>query len=117
MKPFLFELAEATCKENRQLDNLTFVFPNRRAVLYFRKHLSTQLEKPTFAPKLVTIEDFMGGLSSFRVPDKLELIHRLYLCYNRITGKFDPSTPTDAQTAPTTRTTKPAPTAPSPAPG
>ena len=46
MKKFLYELAETIYKEQHPLDGLTVIFPNRRAVLYFRKHLSTFLDKP-----------------------------------------------------------------------
>jgi hypothetical protein len=88
MKPFLFELAEKIYKEHwRKLDALTLVFPNRRAALYFRKHLSTMLDKPAFAPRLITIEDFVAGFSSLKVPDKLELVHRLYNIYYTIVKK------------------------------
>lgn len=90
MKPFLFELAEVIHKEHRQLDALTFVFPNRRAVLYFRKHLGALLDKPAFSPRLITIEDFIASLSGLKVPDKLELIHRLYGSYNEIIRRAAP---------------------------
>ncbi len=90
MRPFLYELAETIYREYRQLDGITLVFPNRRAVLYFRKYLSTLLDKPVFSPKLVTIEDFISGISRLKVPDKLELIHRLYKSYNEIVGTSNP---------------------------
>jgi len=87
MKPFLYELAETLYKNHRPLDALTVVFPNRRAVLYFRKHLSAFLDRPAFAPRLITIEDFIGGLSELKVPDKLELIHRLFKTYFELLKK------------------------------
>lgn len=88
MKSFLQELAETFHREYpRKLDALTLVFPNRRAALYFRKHLSELLDRPAFAPKLITIEDFIGSLSTLKVPDKLQLIHRLYHVYYEVTGK------------------------------
>src|SRR5688572_28685452 len=84
MKPFLQTLAEKLYKEHPQLDEMTLVFPNRRAALYFRKYLTQLLNKPAFAPRLITIEEFIGGFSSFKVPDKLELVHRLYKSYYEI---------------------------------
>ena len=84
MKQFLLELAEKVHRAHPTLDELTFVFPNRRAVLYFRRHLSTLLEQPAFAPKLLTIEDFIGSYSTLQVPDKLELVHRLYQSYYEV---------------------------------
>jgi hypothetical protein len=91
MKKFLYELAETINKEHRQLDAMTVIFPNRRAVLYFRKHLSTFLEKPVFAPRLMTIEDFFASLTNLSVPDKLELNYRLYRAYKEIVLKQSPA--------------------------
>lgn len=84
MKPFLAELAQNIHAKYRSFDQLTVVFPNRRAILYFRKHLSALLNKPAFAPKLLTIEDFFLELSKLKIPDRLELIHRLYEVYNKV---------------------------------
>ncbi len=84
MKSFLKELAEQIYKEHPNLDGLTLVFPNRRAALYFQKHLSGQLTKPAFAPKLITIEDFISSFSEWKVPDKLELVHRLHRTYQNV---------------------------------
>jgi hypothetical protein len=78
MKTFLQELAEKIYKRHPAISEVTMVFPNRRAVLYFRKHLSTFLTKPVFTPRLVTIEDFISDFSSLKVPDKLELIYALF---------------------------------------
>lgn len=87
MKPFLYELAQKIYEKYRSLDKLTIVFPNRRAIIYFRKHLSSQLTKPAFAPRLLTIEDYFLSLSKLKVPDKLELIYRLYQTYNNVVSK------------------------------
>ncbi len=84
MKSFLREMAEQVVKRYPSLDGLTIVFPNRRAILYFRKHLGDLLDKPAFAPRLLTIEEFAAGLSTLHVPDRLELIHRLYTVYSEV---------------------------------
>jgi hypothetical protein len=84
MKQFLYELAEQIKKDHPAWENLTVVFPNRRAVLYFRHHLSQLLEKPAFVPQLITIEELFARHSQVRVPDKLELVHRLYHIYGEV---------------------------------
>src|SRR5688572_22949765 len=84
MKSFLLELAYAIHGKYRSFDKLTIIFPNRRAILYFRKSLSSLLIKPAFSPRLITIEDYFVSLSNLKVPDKLELIHRLYAVYNEV---------------------------------
>jgi CRISPR/Cas system-associated exonuclease Cas4 (RecB family) len=84
MKSFLYELAEKTVRDHPNLDKLTFVFPNRRAIIYFRKHLTDIISGPVFSPHFTTIEDFIGNYSSYDVPDKLELVHRLYRSYYQV---------------------------------
>jgi len=90
VKPFLHILAEKLYKEHPQLDEMTLVFPNRRAALYFRKYLTQLLDKPAFAPRVITIEEFITGFSSLKVPDKLELVHRLYKSYYEVQRKSFP---------------------------
>ncbi len=87
MESFLKELALQIYKENPSLDAVTVVFPNRRAALYFRKHLSEIIDKPVFAPNLITIEEFISSFSSCKVPDKLELIHRLHKSYQQVSKR------------------------------
>lgn len=84
MKHFLHELGHQICEKYRSFDKLTIVFPNRRAIIYFRKHLSSQLTRPAFAPRMLTIEDYFASLSNLVVPDKLDLIYRLYEVYNEV---------------------------------
>jgi hypothetical protein len=80
-RPFLKEVAFDLHSKYR-LEDLTIVFPNRRAILYFRKHLSDLLDRPAFSPAFLTIEELFQKLSPVTVPDKLELIHRLYRTYH-----------------------------------
>ena len=84
MKTFLEEVAEKIYKDHPKLEEVTIVFPNRRASLYFRKHLSDLLTKPAFAPRVVTIEDFFREFSSLQVPDKIVLISHLFKAYSRV---------------------------------
>ena len=86
MKAFLQELAEEIDHCHADLSQVTVVFPNRRAALYFRKYLGELIDKPVFSPKLITFEDFVSGLSPLQVPDKLELIYRLHRSYVETMG-------------------------------
>ena len=88
-KTFLQDVAEKVFAASPKLDEVTVVFPNRRAILYFRKHLSDLLDKPAFPPTLLTIEEFIGHHSDLKVPDKLELIYELYKIYNQIIRKHE----------------------------
>lgn len=84
MKTFLEEVAEKIYKKHPKLEDVTVVFPNRRAALYFRKHLSLLISRPAFAPHILTIEDFFHKFSSLQVPEKLILISVLFKTYTRI---------------------------------
>lgn len=84
MKTFLEEVAEKVYRDHPKLENVTVVFPNRRAALYFRKHLTALIARPVFAPRIVTIEDLFKLLSNADVPDKLILISVLFGSYRDV---------------------------------
>ncbi|CAN5448568.1 PD-(D/E)XK nuclease family protein [soil metagenome] len=90
MKPFLKELAEKVVREYTNLEEVTLVFPNRRAALFFRKFLADSLVKPSWSPKLLSLEEFFSGLSNLREPDKLSLIFRLYKIHGEVMRRDEP---------------------------
>lgn len=86
MEAYLKQLARTIYERNQNLEQLTLIFPNRRAALYFRKHLADIIDKPIFTPRLITIEDFISSFTDLKIPDKLELVHRLHIVYNQEVG-------------------------------
>jgi hypothetical protein len=84
MTPFLKELAERMIREHPRLDELTFIFPNRRAALYFENYLARGLQRPQWAPSLYSIEQFFKQHSDLKEPDKLTLVFRLYQVYTSV---------------------------------
>ncbi|HYG02863.1 MAG TPA: PD-(D/E)XK nuclease family protein [Chryseosolibacter sp.] len=95
MKTFLHEVAEKVVANYHPLENVTIVFPNRRAMLYFRKYLGVLIPKPVFSPTLQTVEEFVGSFATSSVPDKLELIHHLYNCYYEVLRKQETAIETE----------------------
>jgi hypothetical protein len=94
MKAFLEEIAEQIYLGHRDLEMATIIFPNRRAVLYLQKYLGQKINKPVFAPALLTIEDFIAKFTPLQVGDKMELIHLLYETYHQVIfSKSPPSLP------------------------
>ncbi len=63
------------------LQRYTFVFPNHRAGLFFRKYLSQYVDKPMFAPRVMSINECFAELSDLLVADQLTLLLRLYSEY------------------------------------
>ena len=85
MKAFLKELAENVYRDHGSgLDQVTIVFPNRRAGLFFRKYLAEILEKPVWSPAIVSLEDFIRPLSALQPLDKLSLVFKLFGVYKKI---------------------------------
>ena len=82
MLSFLEEVSQQLiAKHQDHLGDLTVVFPNRRAGLFFREILSRDVQEPGWLPRLLTFQEFITELSSLRPPDKLTLIFMLYQIY------------------------------------
>lgn len=84
MKPFLEELAETIIAQHPRLEELTMVFPNRRAALFFHHYLSQHLSKPAWSPQLKTIEELFHELSPLQEADRLSLIFKLFGVYRKV---------------------------------
>jgi hypothetical protein len=90
MKSFLQEIAEWAAQQPELLAKKTFVFPNRRASLYFQHHLAQALKRPQWAPRLVSIEEFFKAASNLQEPDRLTLIFKLYEVYRKVLDSEEP---------------------------
>jgi CRISPR/Cas system-associated exonuclease Cas4 (RecB family) len=87
MEKFLNSVASYLLKRyNGRLDDLTVVFPNRRAGLFFQKYLSQQVEKPIFSPRILTISELVSTFSDLKTDDPNALIISLWETYNEVTG-------------------------------
>ena len=85
MSSYLQRLAKVFAHEvGEQLSDYTFVFPNHRAGLFFRKYLGLSLERPIFSPEILTINECFASLSHLRVADQLSLLMRLYAHYTEL---------------------------------
>ena len=85
MEPFLKIVAEDLYRkygtQGSGLANITVVFPNRRARLFFDDFLSACSDKPVWSPQYTTIEDLFQSQSDLRSADRIEmvtLLHRIY---------------------------------------
>ncbi len=85
-KAFLRQVAQLFVNDN--LDDYTFVFPNRRSSLFFLKHLGELKKKPLFAPKVFTIDNLFDYLSDLERADDIILTFRLWKEYRTIQEKL-----------------------------
>ncbi len=82
MNSFLYRIAKVFFQNNdNEISDFTFVFPNRRAGLFFQHYLSEIAAKPIFSPQIITVNDCFAKASSWQLVDKLSLLFRLYRIY------------------------------------
>ncbi|MFP4605431.1 MAG: PD-(D/E)XK nuclease family protein [Bacteroidales bacterium] len=77
-------------RHKNDMRDISIVFPNRRAGLYFRKFLSEELEQPTWSPRICTISDLMQELSGLQLADPIMLIFDLHQVFNKTKGTQEP---------------------------
>lgn len=84
MQTFIQQIiADTLEKHPGQLSRLCFVFPTRRAGLFFKRELSKKLTQPIWAPGVLGIQDFIQVLTAQQIPDKLTLLFELYQSYKK----------------------------------
>ncbi|SBV92607.1 PD-(D/E)XK nuclease family protein [uncultured Dysgonomonas sp.] len=93
MIPFLYNVAQAYYKSYGQdISRYTFVFPNRRAGIFFQHYLSQIAGRPIFSPEILTVTDLFEKLSPYKKADRIEMLFLLYDIYIRVslsTETFD----------------------------
>ena len=91
MRSKLHAIAQTFVREvGGELQDYTFVFPNHRAGLFFRKYLSQYIEQPLFAPRVMSINECFAELSDLQVADPLTLLLRLYDTYQQLRSDAEP---------------------------
>lgn len=90
MQSKLHIIAETFVRElGSDIGRYTFVFPNHRAGLFFRKYIAKYIQKPMFSPRTVSINDCFAELSELQVTDQLTLLLRLYSIYQQLHPKAE----------------------------
>lgn len=88
MKSFLYNIANTFYQEyGNELYKQTFVFPNRRAGVFFQKLLSEIADKPVISPQIITIQELFNSLSNYKIADKVDLLVMFYEQYHNISNK------------------------------
>jgi CRISPR/Cas system-associated exonuclease Cas4 (RecB family) len=93
IKPFLQLVADDLFeRSNGDFSNVSMIFPNRRAILYFNRYLSLLSEKPMWAPKYFTITELIQQMSKLHKAEDLYLLfelHKIYCKINKTDESFD----------------------------
>jgi len=87
MNSFIYRIAQAYyTQQNENVSNFTFVFPNRRAGIFFQYYLSKIADKAIFSPEIMTINDCFSMASSWQTADRLSNLFRLYNIFKEHSG-------------------------------
>lgn len=94
-KPFLRQVAGHYFEEGT-ISEKCFIFPNRRSMAFFKKHLAEFVASrgdgghPCIVPEMFTINDFFSRLSPLRQASRVKLLAVLYECYRKLYPKAEP---------------------------
>ncbi len=72
------------------LDELCFVLPNRRSMLFLQNYFKQLSDKPLLAPEMITINDFLYRLADEYPTDRVRLLLTLYDCYKELRPDAEP---------------------------
>lgn len=87
---FLSEVADHLLTNHRDhLGDCTVVFPNRRAGLFLKKHLSQKVDKPVWSPTTLSLEDFLFSHTKTKKTDPLTLIFELFEAFKTHQGQSE----------------------------
>ena len=88
--PFLEHVArDLYGKYGNDLSHVTIVFPNKRASLFLKEHLSQMTNQPLWCPAITTISDLFREHSRLIVADDIKLIFELWKSFVSCSGGDD----------------------------
>ncbi|GAO31236.1 hypothetical protein [Geofilum rubicundum] len=67
-----------------EINEFCFVFPSRRACLFFNRQLGQLVEEPIWAPKIITINEFFNEMDATPVSDSISLLFKLHTAYSEV---------------------------------
>lgn len=72
---------------NQDISDFCFVFPNRRAGLFFEKYIQQEATHTMIVPEILTIADLFQSYSNSKLADQLTLLFELYRAYIKVLEK------------------------------
>lgn len=78
---FLSEVVRKVFDQHDDFGTLVFVLPSKRAGVYLKKYISDIVSKPSFAPKIKSIEELISEVSELQEAGNLDLLLELFEVY------------------------------------
>jgi ATP-dependent helicase/nuclease subunit B len=84
MNPFLKQLVETVKSEHQDIGKVTMVVPTQRSAVYIKKYLIESAQETSWAPTIITIDDFIKTNCKLKSIDSIELLFLFYELYVEI---------------------------------
>jgi len=81
MLSFLEETINQIKKNHVDLSTLTIILPSKRAGGFLLNYLKKEVKQTSFAPNILSIEEFIEELSGLKIVDPTEIIFKSYSAY------------------------------------
>lgn len=87
MKAFLQTVAQDLYEyTDGHMENVTIVFPNKRASLFMNQYISQLADRPVWSPRYTTITELFQSLTHLTIADPIVLNCYLYEVYHRLSA-------------------------------
>ncbi len=87
MTSFISQILKQLLTHEKDISELIFVLPSKRAGAYLRKELGSLVNQPIFSPDVISIEEFSEKVSGLKTIDSVNTLFELYAVYKEITPK------------------------------
>ena len=83
---FLFKISKQLLR-NYVISDLVIVLPSRRSSVFLKKEIAKLISKPTWLPRIYSIDDFIFEVNNCNSASSLELFFSFYDAYTSIVKK------------------------------
>ena len=87
MTTFIFDVLQDLKNKNKEISNLTFILPSKRAGIFLKHQISQVVNQTIFSPSILSIEEFVEELSQLKKISNTDLLFLFYNTYLKLTPK------------------------------
>lgn len=85
MDTFIEDVLQNLKKNNITFSDVVFILPSKRAGVFLKSKLNNHIQKTSFAPEIISIEEFVEQLSQLKQISGIELLFQFYNAYKKLT--------------------------------
>ena len=89
MHSFIDNVVRQVISSQKKISKCTFILPSKRAGLFLKQSIKTNLKGPSILPEIYSIEEFIEQLSQLKNIDNIEALFEFYNIYKDLTPLKD----------------------------